>query len=125
MAEAGVPVGRDGKPLMPIPWNAWDGAEITRKSFPNPSEDGGFTGKGLMAPKYTIISSFSEEKQSPGCWNKWIAFYPFPITCFTALQESVLWKNPWPAGQCCITSSERKWDDELTELAGAAGRLPG
>ena len=63
MAEAGVPVGRDGKQLMPIiPWNAWDSTEITGEEFPESLRGWGLYRKtGLLwHPKYLSLIHISE-----------------------------------------------------------------
>ena len=127
MAEAGVPVGRDGKPLMPIiPWNAWDSTEITGEEFPESLRGWGLYRKtGLLwHPKYTINQFLFLRKNNPRLLEQMDCFLSvsdYLLYCFTGerlMEESLACRT------MLYNIHERKWDDELTELAGAAGRLP-
>lgn len=83
MAEAGVPVGRDGKPLMPIiPWNAWDSTEITGEEFPESLRGWGALpeNRAFMASQiYDKSVPFSEEKQSSAVGTNGLLFVRFRL----------------------------------------------
>lgn len=127
MAEAGVPIGRDGKPLMPIiPWNAWDAAVAAGEEFPEALRGMGLYRKtGLLwHPKYTINQFLFLKKNKPRLLRQMDCFLSvsdYLLFCFTGerlMEESLACRT------MLYNIHERKWDEELTELAGASGRLP-
>lgn len=127
MAEAGVPVDREGIPLMPVvPWNAWEAMAGTREEFPENLRGLGLYRKtGLIwHPKYTINQFLFLRKNWPSLFAK--------MDCFLSVSDYLLFcltgERMTEESLACRTMlyhiHEQKWDEELTAFAGVDGKLP-
>lgn len=127
MAEAGVPVDRDGIPLMPVvPWNAWEAMEQTQEEFPESLRGWELYRKtGLIwHPKYTINQFLFLQKNKPSLFAQ--------MDCFLSVSDYLLFcltgERMTEESLACRTMlyhiHEQKWDEELTAFAGVSGKLP-